>query len=49
LKVAQVRRLLGISSRYQMDDFLKDHGALLALSLDEVARDADTAMAYRSR
>ena len=49
LTVAQTRRLLGISSHYEMDGFLKAHGVLLPLTLDDVARDAEIAVAFRSR
>ena len=45
LTVAQARRLLGISSRYEMDGFLKAHGVLLPLTLEDVAIDRDTALA----
>ena len=49
ITVAQARRLLGIGSRYEMDGFLKSHGLLLPLALDEVERDVETAMNFRSR
>lgn len=45
---AQARRLLGISSRYEMDGFLKAHGVLLPLTLEDVERDAATALSYRA-
>ena len=49
LTVAQARRLLGISSRYEMDGFLQSHGVLLSLTLDDVERDAETALFFRSK
>ena len=44
LSVSQARRLLGIESRYEMDGFLKAHGVLLDLTLDDVFRDSETAL-----
>lgn len=41
----QARRLLGIQSRYEMDGFLKAHGVFLDLSLEDVQKDSDTALA----
>jgi hypothetical protein len=46
LTTAQARRLLGISSRYEMDGFLKAHGVLLPLTLEDVRRDTETASAF---
>lgn len=43
LSVYQGRQLLGISSRYEMDGFLKAHGVFLPISLDDVIRDSQTA------
>jgi hypothetical protein len=43
LTVSQGRRLLGISSRYEMDGFLKAHGVLLDLTIEDVLRDAEVA------
>jgi hypothetical protein len=45
LTVSQARRLLGISSRYEMDGFLKSHGVYLDLTLDDVRRDSEVARA----
>lgn len=45
LTVSQARRLLGIQSRYEMDGFLKAHGVVLDLTLDDVRRDSDVALA----
>jgi hypothetical protein len=44
--VSQARRLLGIGSRYEMDGFLKAHGVFLDLTLDDVRRDSETALAF---
>ena len=46
LTVSQGRRLLGLESRYEMDGFLKAHGVFLDLTLDDVRRDSDTALAF---
>jgi|GEM_PF-517197 hypothetical protein len=43
--VSQARRLLGIGSRYEMDGFLKTHGIFLDLTLDDVRKDSETALA----
>ena len=43
LTVSQARRLLCIPSRYEMDGFLKAHGILLDLTLDDVCRDSEIA------
>ena len=43
LTVSQARRLLGISSRYEMDGFLKAHGVYLDFTLEDVLRDSDVA------
>ena len=45
LSVFQARELLGIQSRYEMDGFLKKHGVLLDLTLEDVQRDSDAALA----
>lgn len=47
LTVAQARRLLGIESRYEMDGFLKAHGVFLDATVEDVERDAGTALAFR--
>ena len=44
--VSQARRLLGIGSRYEMDGFLKAHGVFLDLTLDDVVKDSETALAF---
>jgi uncharacterized protein UPF0175 len=45
LTVSQARRLLGIESRYEMDGFLKAHGVFLDLSMEDVRRDSEAALA----
>ena len=49
LTVSQARRLLGIESRYQMDGFLKAHGVFLDLSMEDVRRDSEAALAPTRR
>ena len=46
LTVFQARRLLGITSRHEMDGFLKARGIFLDLTLDDVRKDSDTALAF---
>lgn len=46
--VVQSRRLLGISSRYEMDGFLKAKGIFLNLSAEDVKRDAEVALSFRT-
>ena len=45
LSVFQARELLGVQSRYEMDGFLKKHGVLLDLTLTDVRKDSDAALA----
>ena len=45
LSVFQARVLLGIQSRYEMDGFLKKHGVFLDLTLEDVLKDTDAALA----
>ena len=45
LTISQARRLLGIDSRYEMDGFLKAHGVFLDLTLEDVRRDSEAALA----
>src|SRR5258705_76499 len=47
--VSQARRLLRIGSRYEMDGFLKAHGVFLDLTLDDVRKDSETALAFSQR
>ncbi|MCU1325272.1 MAG: hypothetical protein JWN34_642 [Bryobacterales bacterium] len=49
LSPAQARRLLGFTSRYQMDGFLKEHEVFLPLTLEDIRRDAETALAFSDR
>lgn len=49
ISVAQARRLLGVPSRYEMDGFLKAHEIFLPVTVEEVERDAATAVAFRSK
>jgi len=46
LTVHQAGQMLGIPSRYEMDGFLKAHGVLLPITIDEVVRDSQTAIAF---
>jgi hypothetical protein len=41
LTVPQARRLLGISSRNDMDGFLKSHGMFLDVTLEDIRRDSE--------
>ena len=43
---AQGRRLLGISSRYEMDGFLKRHGLEMELTIEDVRSDSDAISAF---
>ena len=45
LSVFQARELLSIQSRYEMDGFLKKHGVFLDLTLEDVRKDSDAALA----
>ena len=45
LSVFQARTLLGIQSRYEMDGFLKAHGVFLDLTVQDVHKDSDAALA----
>ncbi len=49
ISVPQARRLLGISSRYEMDGFLKAHGVMLPGALSDIERDAETAILFRNQ
>jgi hypothetical protein len=46
LTVHQARQMLGIASRYEMDGFLKAHGVLLPITMDDVVRDSKTATVF---
>jgi len=45
LTTFQARSLLGIGSRYEMDGFLKARGVFFDLTLEDVKRDSDAALA----
>jgi hypothetical protein len=45
LTVFQARNLLGIQSRYDMDGFLKARGVFFDLTLEDVQKDTETALA----
>lgn len=47
LTVAQARQLLGIPSRDEMDGFLKAHGVLHPLTVDDVEQDLAVARAFQ--
>ncbi|MBL8232187.1 MAG: UPF0175 family protein [Bryobacterales bacterium] len=49
ISVAQARRLLGISSRYEMDGFLKAHGVMLPGTFSDIEHDAETAIHFRNQ
>lgn len=46
MSTARARRLLGISSRFEMDAFLKSRSYELPTTLEEVKRDAENALAF---
>ena len=46
LTVHQARQMLGIASRYEMDGFLKVHGVLLPITIEDVVTDTNTAHAF---
>lgn len=39
---ADLRRLLGFGTRYELDGFLKDHGVWIDYSVDDARRDTET-------
>ena len=46
LSTAQARRLLGFHTRDQIDAFLKTHGVNLPLTIEQVRRDSEIALAF---
>ena len=48
ISVAQARRLLGVSSRYEMDGFLKAHGLMLPATLSDIEHDGETALRLKN-
>ena len=49
LTTAQVRRLLGFETRYELDGFLKQHGVLLNYSVEDLERDTQASRQFSSR
>jgi hypothetical protein len=47
--VAQARRLLGIASRYEMDGFLKAHGVMLPLTIEDIRHEVAAATAKMAK
>ena len=45
---AQLRRLLGIGSRYELDGFLKSRGVWLEYTLDDFRREGETTAPFLS-
>jgi hypothetical protein len=46
LTIHQARQMLGIPSRYEMDGFLKAHGVLLPITMEDVVKDSKTAISF---
>ena len=46
LTTGQVRRALGFRTRYEVDGFLKERGVYLPLTVNDVRRDAETALGF---
>ncbi len=42
ITTAQLRRLLGFETRYELDGFLKAHGILMSVTAEDVRRDVQT-------
>lgn len=49
LTAAQVRRLLGFATRYELDGFLKQHGVYLDYGPEDLERDAAISHEFSSR
>jgi predicted HTH domain antitoxin len=49
LSESEIRRLLGFETRMEVHAFLKEHGAWLHYSLDDLERDRDSALRMRAR
>jgi predicted HTH domain antitoxin len=49
LSTGQARRLLGFSTRMQVDGFLKERGVYLPLTVEDVERDAALSRDFRER
>lgn len=46
---AQVRRLLGFGTRYELDGFLKRHAVYMNYSVEDLERDAEVSRQFSSR
>ena len=46
LSPAQARRMLGFRTRDRLDAFLKAHGVDLPVTIEQVRRDSETALAF---
>jgi predicted HTH domain antitoxin len=49
LTTAQVRRLLGFATGYELDGFLKQHGVYLNYSAEDLEHDAEVSRQFSSR
>jgi predicted HTH domain antitoxin len=49
LTTAQVRRLLGFETRYELDGFLKRHRVYLNYSVDDLERDIEVSRQFSNR
>jgi hypothetical protein len=49
LTTAQVRRLLGFETRYELDGFLKRHRVYLNYSVDDLERDTEVSRQFSNR
>ncbi len=49
LSTSQVRRLLGFSTRMQVDGFLKSHSVFLSATAADVEQDAGTSRRFREQ
>ena len=47
LSVGQVRRMLGFTTRMQVDGFLKEHGIGLPLTVEDIEREAEVSRLFR--
>jgi len=46
---SEIRKLLGFETRMEVHEFLKGHGAFLHYSLEDAARDRETALRVRAK
>lgn len=49
LTTAQVRRLLGFDTRFEVDTFLKAHGVFLPVTVEDIENDAETSRGFRQQ